>query len=151
MGAVYHIGFFAAINPAAWLFGALFLLEALILAGTGAIRGGLGFRRRGGARGWTGAALVVYALAAYPATGYALGHRYPEAPTFGLPCPATIFTIGLLEFADETPKAVWVVPLLWCAIGSVAAFQLGVIEDLALLAAGAVAGVRVFSRSEETL
>jgi hypothetical protein len=31
------------------------------------------------------------------------------------------------------------VPLLWAAVGSVAAFQLGVIEDLALLAAGVVA------------
>jgi hypothetical protein len=97
------------------------------------------FRPAGGARGIAGGALIVFALVLYPAIGYALGHRYPAAPTFGLPCPTTIFTLGLLLFARPAPRWVIVVPLLWAAVGSVAAFQLGVPEDLSLLAAGAMA------------
>jgi Acetyltransferase (GNAT) domain/Family of unknown function (DUF6064) len=70
-----------------------------------------------------------------------------EAPTFGLPCPTAIFTLGLLLFSVK-PVARWVFidPLLWAAVGSLAAFQPGVIEDLGLLAAGIVTiAVMVFS------
>jgi hypothetical protein len=79
----------------------------------------------------------VFALVLYPIIGYSVGHRYPNAPTFGLPCPTTIFTLGLLLFSVEpVSRRVFVVPLLWAAVGSLAAFQLGVAEDLGLLAAG---------------
>ena len=80
-----------------------------------------------------------FALVVYPAIGYGLGHRYPAMPTFGVPCPTTIFTLGLLLFADRPPWLVYVVPLLWSAVGSLAALRLGVYEDLALLAGGFVA------------
>lgn len=70
-----------------------------------------------------------------------------NAPTFGLPCPTAIFTLGLRLFSVK-PVARWVfiVPLLRAAVGSSAAFQLGVIEDLGLPAAGIVTiAVMVFS------
>ena len=67
------------------------------------------------------------------------GRRYPALPTFGLPCPTTIFTNGLLLFAEApTPRIVFAVPILSAGIGSLAAFGLGVTEDLALLIAAAV-------------
>ena len=60
-------------------------------------------------------------------------------PTFGLPCPTTIFTIGLLCFAvPPTPRSPLIVPLLWCLVGAQAAFLLGVQPDLGLIAAGVV-------------
>jgi hypothetical protein len=41
---------------------------------------------------------------------------------------------------------VFIIPLLWAAVGSLAAFQLGVFEDLGLLVAGIVTiAVLVFS------
>jgi hypothetical protein len=139
MAIGYHFQFFSAINPAAWLFGAGFLLGAFAFAWFGVVKDKLVFRPTGGARGIAGAALVVFALVLYPAIGYALGHRYPAAPTFGLPCPTTLFTLGVLLFAvHPVPRWVLVVPLLWAAVGSLAAFQLGVPEDLALLVAGVV-------------
>jgi len=139
MAIVYHIAFFTSINPAAWLFGMGFLLGSLAFAWYGIARADLNFRRAAGIRGIAGAALIVFALVIYPAAGYLLGHRFPAAPTFGLPCPTTIFTLGMLLFATSpVPKPVLVVPLLWAAVGSLAAFQLGVYEDYALLIAGSV-------------
>jgi hypothetical protein len=82
MGGVYHLVFFRLINPAASLFGALFLLE-------------------------------------------------------GSAVPTTIFTLGLLAWvAPPRPWSVLTIPLLWSAVGASAAVQLGVWEDLGLVAAG---------------
>jgi hypothetical protein len=139
MAIAYHIAFFTSINPAAWLLGMGFLLGSLAFAWHGIARPDLSFRFVRGARGISGAALIVFALVLYPVIGYFLGHRYPSAPTFGLPCPTTIFTLGLLLYAaSPLPKTVLVVPLLWAAVGALAAFQLGVYEDLALAIAGVV-------------
>jgi hypothetical protein len=107
------------------------------------------FRPVGRASGIAGGTLIVFALLLYPAIGHFLGHRYPAAPTFGLPCPTTIFTLGVLLFAAHpVPRWVLVVPLLWAAVGSVAAFQLGVLEDLAMLVAGIVTVVIMLRRPE---
>jgi hypothetical protein len=133
----YHFTFFTDINSAAWLFGAAFLFGALWFGWVGVIRSRLRFLLRGGIRGWIGGLLILYALVIYPLIGYLLGHRYPAVPTFGLPCPTTIFTIGVLFFAAAPlPRSVFAVPVLWSAVGSMAAFQLGVLQDLGLLAAG---------------
>jgi len=67
----------------------------------------------------------------------AFGHRYPRVPTFGLPCPTTIFTLGILLLASfPFPKSVFIVPFLWSVVGTSAAFQLGVLQDLSLLVSG---------------
>jgi hypothetical protein len=139
MAVAYHFAHFSAINPAAWAFGAVSLLGALSLAWVGVVQGRLVFARRGGIREALGGALVVFALLAYPSLGWLMGHRYPAVPTFGLPCPTTIFTIGVLLFATgPVPRSVLVVPVAWAAVGSTAAFALGVYQDLGLLVAGVV-------------
>jgi hypothetical protein len=132
-GAVYDIGFFSKINPAAMLFGAVFLVEAALLAWSGFRRRGPAFSARDGLAAAAGWAMIVYALVAYPVLGYLLGHRYPASPTFGLPCPTTIFTFGVLLWLEPAPP--WwllVVPLLWALVGTSAALQLGMREDLGL-------------------
>lgn len=140
MGAVYHVAFFRRINPAATLFGAVFIGEAIAIARVGAWQGRLAFRARRDAGRLLAWALVAYALVLYPLVGLALGHRYPAAPTFGLPCPTTIFTMGLLALVTpRPPAALLVVPLAWAAVGTSAAMQLGMREDFGLLAAALVA------------
>jgi hypothetical protein len=69
--------------------------------------------------------------------GQALGHVYPASPTFGLPCPTTIFTFGIFLLADRR-LSVWavVIPALWSAIGFAAAVSLSMTEDYGLLVAG---------------
>jgi hypothetical protein len=82
---------------------------------------------------------VFYALIGYPALGWAFGHRYPAAPTFGVPCPTTIFTLGLLLWGlERLPWRVVVVPLLWAGVGTSAAATLGITEDFGLPLAGIV-------------
>jgi hypothetical protein len=148
MALAYHFAYFTAINPAAWIFGAASLLQALLLAWIGVVRRRLRFHLYGGWRAWTGAAFVVFALLAYPLIGHALGDRYPRAPTFGLPCPVTIFTIGvLLLAAPPAPRSVFVIPAMWAAVGSVAAVALGVYADLGLLVAGLAALLAMAQRS----
>jgi hypothetical protein len=137
MGAVYHLIFFTKINPAAWLFGLMFILQAGLLYGAGLWKAKLSFKPRLDVYGIAGAILILYGMVIYPAIGFLLGHRYPAAPTFGLPCPTTIFTFGLFCWADHpAPGHLLVIPLIWTVIGSFAAFRLGVKEDLGLLAAG---------------
>jgi hypothetical protein len=140
MGLVYHLIFFSVINPAAAIFGVAFALEAalLIWAGLGPRR--LRFAFRLDAYGATGAALLAYALILYPLLGYVFGHDYPAIPTFGAPCPTTIFTFGLLLWtADRVPWWLLVIPGLWALIGLSAALSLNVPQDLGLLAAGVIA------------
>ena len=151
MGSVYHLAFFRRINPAAILFGAAFVIQGLLVVWIGVIHDGIQFGRNPGISKDVGAVLVVLALAFYPLAGYLLGQRYPEFPTFGLPCPTTIFSIGLFTFAiGLVPKSVLVVPVLWTFIGSYAAFRLGVLEDLALLPAGAVGAWLILRKRPES-
>lgn len=136
MGIVYHGLFFRAINPAASLFMILFVVQA------GAF---LWMVRRPvpdavAVSPGAGAVLMTYALLIYPALGLLMGHRYPESPTFGLPCPTTIFTLGLLLWMRQAfPRALLVVPVLWAIVGTSAALQLGMLEDLGLPIAALVA------------
>jgi hypothetical protein len=138
MGLVYHLMFFQAVNPAARLFGGMFVAEGVLLLVL------LGWRQRArfswvsGPSGAVGAGLIAYALLLYPLLGYALGHRYPAAPTLGLPCPTTILTLGILAWARPRPWALLAIPVLWSAVGASAAVQLGMWEDLGLVAAGAL-------------
>lgn len=63
-------------------------------------------------------------------------------PTFGLPCPTTVFTIGLLAFLKRPyPRSVFIVPILWCLVGFQAAFLLGVPQVLGLLVAGVIGAI----------
>lgn len=133
MGIEYHWRFFRSINPAATWFAAAFVIEAAVLVWFAVLRPRIAFRAPWSPRGGLALALLVYAFAVYPAVGWVLGHRFPAAPTFGLPCPTTIATLGLLLWTVERPPgAVLVIPWLWAVIGSTAAFRFGVWEDLGL-------------------
>jgi hypothetical protein len=51
----------------------------------------------------------------YPLIGYALGHSYPKACTFGaMPCPTTVFALALLAAAiPKVDKKIYILLLLW--------------------------------------
>lgn len=147
LGLAYHLAFFARINPAAYAFAAVSIVGAAVFAWQGVVRRRLEFRAAGGPRSAAGLALVAFALIGYPAWTYLSEHRYPEFPTFGLPCPTTLFTIGLLALVvPPYPRSPLIVPVLWCLVGAQAAFLLGVPADLGLLVAGAI-GVALLVRS----
>lgn len=142
-GIAYHWGHFARVNKAAWVFGALFLVAAGLILKNGGM-----FRFDDDApplRRWAGLGFIIYALLVYPAFGAAVGHLYPFAPTFGAPCPLTIFTCGLLLMAARriVPAAA-AVPLIWAAIASTAILRFGMIEDAGMPVAAATLAAFMF-------
>jgi hypothetical protein len=147
MGVVYHWFFFRSINPAASIFAAAFVAQGLLIAWIGVARSQLVFEPKVDTAGVLGAVVIVYALIAYPVIGYLLGHRYPFAPTFGVPCPTTIFTFGMLLLTKPPRSRVLIiVPAAWAVLGVIAATQLGMWEDLGLVVAAIVATVIVFGQ-----
>ena len=149
MGIVYHWTFFSTINPAARLFGVLFMLQGLIFIFEGIVRNSLKFSFSKNWRSAIGIALILFGSVLYSILGLFLGHNYPRSPTFGLPCPTTIFTIGALILANRPPKYVIIIPLLWSVVGFSAAISLGVKEDVSLLIAGLIGAVAIlFKRTK---
>ena len=80
MGAVYFLVFFAPVNPAGYLAGALFVAQAGLFA-IAAARQQLFARTHWDGSGLLGAAIVLYALIIYPIIGMAAGHGFPASPT----------------------------------------------------------------------
>ena len=147
LGLAYHLAFFASINPLAYAFAAVSVAGGLAFLWFGVVRRRLRFQFSPRGRGLVGLLLVAFALVLYPAWAVLAGHSYPEFPTFGLPCPTTIFTIGMLAFlVPPYPRAALVAPVLWCLVGAQAAFLLGVPQDLGLVVAAA-AGIFLLMRA----
>jgi hypothetical protein len=145
MGAVYHIAFFTAINKAAYVFGALFIFQGILLC-IHAFKAPT-FAFQNNKASVVSIFLLVYALIIYPLIGYVVGHGYPYSPTFGLPCPTTIFTLAVfLLTTKRVPFYLAVIPLLWSVIGFSAAFALAIYEDTMLLIAGLVFTILNFTK-----
>ncbi len=147
MGVVYHWTYFSVINKAAWLFGGVFILQSALFVHRGVVRDNLRFRFEPNIYGFSGGIMMIFALIVYPLLGMELGHNYPSSPTFGLPCPTTIFTLGMLLWTVQKPPfSMFVVPVLWSFVGFTAALKLGIVEDTGLLAAGLITTFLVFKR-----
>jgi hypothetical protein len=137
MGLVYHIIFFSPINPAAKVFGAMFMVQAIIFLYGGVIKSYVELKFDRSWRGILGFTLVAYALIIYPILGYSQGHVYPTSPTFGVPCPTTIFTFGLLLLSlNRIQWYLVLIPFLWSLAGFSAALNLQIKEDYGLVVAG---------------
>jgi hypothetical protein len=133
----YHWAFFAAINPMAILFGAAFLLQAALL-GLRAWRRPLRYSCAVTPRHVTGGLMIVCSLA-YPLLAASLVGRYPHIPTFGVPCPTTLLTIGFLLMATRLRLSLLAIPVSWTVIGGSAAVFFGVMPDWVLPLAGVTA------------
>ena len=136
MGVIYHIIYFSSINKAAYFFGIVFIIQGLLFLWKGVYQKNLHFSFYPDINGIMGSLLILFALVFYPIISYLAGHAYPVTPTFGLPCPTTIFSFGILLFLKEK-YSLWllVIPFLWSLIGFSAAFSLGMKEDTGLIIA----------------
>ncbi len=151
-GIGYHFTFFARINPAAYVFGGLFVIQGLAFL-TYAIQRPLQLVFAADVPTAVAVSLIAYALVGYSAIGIALGHGWPRMPVFGVaPCPTTIFTLAMMMMVRPRPP--WwltVIPLIWAAIGTSAALLLGVPEDLGLPVAAIAFGLhRAVGRSAQS-
>jgi uncharacterized protein DUF6064 len=135
---IYHALYFAEINPAAWLFAGVFLVQAGAIFWFGVAPHRLTFELTQGYRHALAALFLIVSLL-YPVLVLSGEHQFPRAPLFGVPCPLTLFTAGLLLAArPPVPRALFVLPIVWCVIGGTAALLFGVIPDLALWAGALV-------------
>ena len=148
MAVAYHLAFFADLSRIGIAFGVAFALQGALFSSLAVRHRRTLYRPHSGAAMTVGALLILYALVVYPAIGYLGGHRYPSNPTFGVPCPTTIFTLGLIAWASESfPWRLAIIPIAWALVGTGAATNLGVTEDYglivaALLAAGTLVAAR---------
>lgn len=135
-GIGYHALYFTEITVAGYIYGALFIVFALLLAIEGTLRNRIEFPLARGARGWLATAAIFYGIVAYPALSL-LMHGYPDAPLFGVvPCPTAIFTLGfLILFRSSHPVLLATVPLSWAVIGGGGAFLLEMPQDFGLVVA----------------
>jgi len=146
----YHLAFFARINVLAYAFAAVSVAGAGLFLWFGVVRHTMVFASQNRNPTVAGMVLAIYALLVYPMLSNLTGHHYPGMPTFGLPCPTTIFTIGMLAFLERPmPRMVFAAPLLWCVVGVQGAFLLGVTQDLGLAAAAAIGVWVMFGRASK--
>jgi hypothetical protein len=131
----YHVAFFTRINPAAWIFAALFLLQAALFFWLGVVQGHLSFAPWRNAWASVAWVLIVYSLV-YPGINAVQHSSVSSIPAFGVPCPTTIFTAGVLMLATPRSWRLSIVPVMWSVIGGSAANLLGVRADYALPIAG---------------
>jgi hypothetical protein len=138
VGSFYHLMFFRRINPAAILFGTLFIVQGLLLIWHELYRGPLRYQPSSRLRKTASIAFIGYGLL-YPFLTMMSGFEYPAMPAFAVPCPITLVTVGwLIAIHPRAPRLLLVVPVLWCVVASTAAIEFRVLPDLALIA-GAVA------------
>lgn len=112
----YFFERYAQINLAAPVFGWAFVAQAVLLAGSAAL-GRLTFDAPRSLAANTGLVLFLYALLLRPLTGALLGHPFAGIELFGIaPDPTVLATLGLLLAADRMRMALFVIPVLWCAV-----------------------------------
>ena len=145
-GVVYHLTFFSEINPAAYIFAALFVVQGCLFIYQGILKSHLKFRFEPNIYGILGTVFLAYALVIYPLFSSALGHTFPASPSFGVPCPTVIFTFGLLMWTERLAWPLLVIPVLWAFVSLSAAVSFGVKEDFGLLIAALVGAALIIRR-----
>jgi len=143
---------FAPIHWVANGFALAFALQALGL---------LALAAAGGARVETrvvrcrvGIALGLWALLGHPLLGAAFGRPWQQAEVFGLaPDPTAIGTLAFLLLATaDSPavrgllRALWIVPLAWCALSAATLATMGSAQAGVVLAAAALAAAASLRR-----
>ncbi len=150
-GVGYFLLHMTELTPAAFGFAAIFVAQVGLLVHAALRPGGLAFSGAPRWRAIAGGVVIAYALVGYPLLGLASGRAPVQSPWLGVaPCPTTIFTIGLLLCSTSRSQArLLALPILWAAIGTMAALRLGIREDLGMTASAVVAALSLlpFRRS----
>lgn len=144
----YHAAFFTRINSAAWMFATLFLVQAALFVRVGIVQRRLSFapwRNKWAPVAWL---FVAYSLV-YPAINAVQHLSVSRIPAFGVPCPTTIFTIGLLMLAAPRSWLLSTIPVIWSFVAGSAAILLGVRADYALPIAGVALAIFSTQKSGE--
>jgi hypothetical protein len=137
-GIGYHMLHFARFDFVAPVYGALFVVEGLLLL-SAAPRGRPSFRFGGGLPGRVGLALALVALA-WPLVDRMFGQPWMAERIVGLaPAPTVVLTFGMLLLASgRTPIHLAIIPLAWTLVAGATAWILWIPQDLPLPVVGVV-------------
>ena len=139
VGLVFNLLYFSPLFPMAITFVFLFVLQAVILIYAGVFKGKLSFKFKMNFYGIMGAILVIYSIVGYPAIEYLLGRGYPNLLPFGLvPCPMTVFTLGIFLWSDRKPKWYVITIPIFYSLGGIIPISIGIVEDVGLVASGLI-------------
>jgi len=131
----------------AWLWAAVFVLEAILLLVAGIVRRDSVIAPRWDLASVLGALFILYALVAYPIIGLLGGHSLGTLPVFGLaPCATVIFIFGLLLWG-RPPAPTYLLPILlaWGLCAAPPMLATGIVADVGLVVAGVTtAGVLIW-------
>lgn len=143
-GISYHLIFFTSINPAAYLFASLFVVQAVLLL-LWIIRKKPEFDYKPDSRHLLGIFLMLFGLIFYPFIGFFFESYVSRIISLGLPCPTTIFTFGLLLLTKvKPPLYVLLIPNIWVLVGTMAAVNLEIYQDFSLIIAAGMADYYLF-------
>ena len=152
-GSVFHLVYFSEINFAAPVYGAVFILQGVLLFWSGVYRNRISIRFQRKPASYAGAAIFFLSAVILPVTDWHQGLSWTDA-RFALLAPGATagLTLGLLMMVDRRPP-LWVgaIPVLWITVAGAHAAVLGVYQDIALTAAGLVALIWLVARARVLL
>jgi hypothetical protein len=112
----------------------LSLVQAVLIFRAGVLERRLTFRPPDDGASMIGTTLLLYALTLHPMIAAALGRQFPDVPTFGIAVPTTVFTLGLLLWAERPiPRRLLVVPAISAVTSGIVALRFAMWEDLVVL------------------
>lgn len=133
IGVIYQLMFFTVINKAAYIFGALFIIQSIFFFVDFFIRKKFVINFGNKLISITGYTLLIFGVIIYPVIGLLVEKNLVYLISLGLPCPSVIFTFGMLVLAEKSlSKHIFIIPVLWATIGFFAAINFGVYQDVAL-------------------
>lgn len=148
-GIVYHLMFFTAINKPAYFFGAIFIIQGLLLLYETFVSKKLQFSFKGQTIDYVAYFFIIFGLAIYPVLIYFPEKDINTTITLGLPCPTTILTFGFLMLTKtKFPKYLLIIPAIWTVIGTTAAFNFGVYPDYMIMISALVAIIYLLTRKK---
>ena len=142
MGLIYHIIFFTTITKLAFVFGAAFIIQGLLILMNTFSNDKLFFNSFAQTKDYTAYFFILFALIIYPVIGYFLQGSLTRTISLGLPCPSTIFTFGcFMMMGTNFPKYLLAIPSVWSIVGVAAAIQFGVYQDFEMPIAAIIADI----------
>lgn len=134
-GLIYFIIHFSKINPPAYVFGGLFILQGLLFL-TYSFTQKIQFDKSNPIYKAVGVSLVITGAVIYPIISYFHHMSFETIISIGLPCPTVIITLGFLFlFGKNIPKHLYIIPSIWSVFGISAAFNFHIWQDLIMIIA----------------
>ena len=148
---IYHMIFFSEINQVAFVFGALFLVEGILILRKTFSKTPVEFGIEGRLSSRAGYLFILFGLIIYPLVGFCFdGTMLARTISLGLPCPTTIFTLGFLMVTTKPiPIYLLIIPSLWSIVGLSAALNFGIYQDFMMILSAMAANIAVIKRTKE--